>query len=373
MSNFFDKVAAEKQKLHPWMLRYFSHKISGLFKERPVNPTHIFLCICDHFEPLWNKADGDTGLKRVKNWCEGYPKIVAKHRDSDGCMPKYSFFYPIEEYREEYLWLLADLCHNGYGEVEVHLHHDNDTAENLRKSLVNFKETLFKKHGLLSKDKLTGEIKYGFIHGNWALDNSRPDGRWCGVNNELRILQETGCYADFTMPSAPDITQTNKINSIYYAQGVPGKAKSHDRGIDVERGVTGRNGLLMVQGPLMLNWGKRKFGFLPGIENGLLDHSCAFNADRAKLWVGAKIGIKNNPDCLFIKLHAHGCQDKNVESLLKRDLDSLFFCLVGKYNDGKKHRLHYVTAREMVNVIKAMEAGMKGDPGQYRDFAMIKA
>ena len=47
------------------------------------------------------------------------------------------------------------------------------------------------------------EVGYAFIHGNWSLCNSRPDGRYCGVNNELDVLRETGCYADFTLPSAP--------------------------------------------------------------------------------------------------------------------------------------------------------------------------
>ena len=32
---------------------------------------------------------------------------------------------------------------------------------------------------------------------------SLPDGRWCGLNNELILLRDLGCYADFTLPSAP--------------------------------------------------------------------------------------------------------------------------------------------------------------------------
>ena len=32
---------------------------------------------------------------------------------------------------------------------------------------------------------------YAFVHGNWALDNSRPDGRWCGIDAELpRLLPD---------------------------------------------------------------------------------------------------------------------------------------------------------------------------------------
>ncbi|MFC1831685.1 hypothetical protein ACFL0S_06655 [Thermodesulfobacteriota bacterium] len=39
------------------------------------------------------------------------------------------------------------------------------------------------------------------------MDNLRPPGRWCGVNNEIDILHEMGCYADFTLLSVPSDTQ----------------------------------------------------------------------------------------------------------------------------------------------------------------------
>src|SRR5258707_498316 len=77
------------------------------------------------------------------------------------------------------------------------------------------------------------EEMYAFIHGNWALDNSRPDGRWCGINNELDVLRETGCFADFTLPSAPSPCQTSTINRIYYAVDDPKRPKSHDTGFPI--------------------------------------------------------------------------------------------------------------------------------------------
>src|SRR5439155_815789 len=146
---------------------------------------------------------------------------------------------------------LAGLCRAGYGEVEIHLHHDNDTAANLRRTLLNFKATLHEQHGLLGRDRRTNEVAYGFIHGNWALDNARSDGRWCGVNNELDVLRETGCYADFTLPSAPSPTQTHKINSIYYACDDPLRPLSHNTGRDVGTGAAPDKALLLIQGPLL--------------------------------------------------------------------------------------------------------------------------
>lgn len=366
------KLSSEFKKIHPWMLSYFRQNIALLNKKKVTGPIHIFVAICDHFEPLWAGASVETGLKRVRAWHEQYPQIARGHKDSDGFVPKYSFFYPIEEYRLEYLELLADLCKRGFGEVEVHLHHDNDTAENLKNTLLRYIQMLRDEHRLLCRDKHSGELRYGFIHGNWALDNSNPDGRWCGVNNELQVLQETGCYSDFTMPSAPHVTQTRKINSIYYAKGIEGKSKSHDTGIDVVAGIPDRAGLMMIQGPLMFNWQKRKFGFLPGIENGLLDQSSRFTYERADLWLKSNVNIFNRPDCLFIKLHAHGCQENNIKSLLGKDLNDLFSYFESAFNDGQKYRLHYTSAREMYNIIKALEAGEPGNPGDYRDYQLIK-
>lgn len=39
-----------------------------------------------------------------------------------------------------------------------------------------------------------------------------------------------------------------------------------------------------------------------------------------------------------------------------------------KYNDGEKYRLHYMTARQAFDVIKAAEAGHDGNPPRLRDF-----
>jgi len=46
----------------------------------------------------------------------------------------------------------------------------------------------------------------------------------------------------------------------------------------------------------------------------------------------------------------------------------MFSYLEKAYNDGIRYRLHYVTAREVYNIVKAAEDGMTGDPHQYRDY-----
>ena len=87
----------------------------------------------------------------------------------------------------------------------MHLHHDGDTADTLTRQAALHAARL-REHGHLSRDA-AGDFQWAFIHGNWCLANGRPDGRWCGVDDELPLLHELGCYADLTFPSAPDECQ----------------------------------------------------------------------------------------------------------------------------------------------------------------------
>jgi hypothetical protein len=50
----------------------------------------------------------------------------------------------------------------------------------------------------------------------------------------------------------------------------------------------------------------------------------------------------------------------------------MFERLEGRYNDGRHFVLHYVSAREMFNIVKAAEAGRSGNPNDYRDFVLPK-
>lgn len=358
-----------KKNIHLWLRSYLSPNNESEVVDGPV---HILFAFCDHFEPRWGNATPEEEDDRVNRWCKDYPRIAQNHKDADGCCPKHSFFYPEEEYSPRHLDKLAELCAGGFGEIEIHIHHDNDTAEGLTRTLGKFLETLDSNHGVIPKDPETGEHRFAFIHGNWALDNSRADGRWCGVNNELKVLSELGCYADFTLPSAPSDTQTSKINSIYYAKGQDGKCKSHDDGIDMEVGKAGEGDLVIIQGPLGLNWKNRKFGLLPRIENSDIRKSSPPTHDRIDLWARTAIHIKGKPEWRFVKVHTHGTQEEDIDTLLGQSVDDMFKYLEEKYNDGEKYVLHYVSAREMYNIAVAAEAGEKGDPCQFRDYRIPK-
>ncbi len=354
--------------------RHMQIWLGNYLRRRPPvpasGPVHVMFCFVDHFEPAWGRVDLETQRARVDRWCKDYRVLAAAHRDADGRPPQHSFFYPEEEYLEEHLNKIAALCAEGYGEIEIHLHHDNDNEDNFRATITRFNELLHTRHGALTRDPRTGELRFGFIHGNWCLDNSRPDGRWCGLNNELILLRELGCYADFTLPSAPSDTQTRTINAIYYAADDPQRPKSHDIGVPVQAGGKPTGDLMIVQGPLGLNWHRRRFGLVPRIENADIRRSCPPDAYRIDAWIRTGIHVEGQPHWIFVKIHTHGTQERDMDTLLGEPAHAMYEHLERHYNDGNHHVLHYVTARELYNIVKAAEAGHTGDPSRYRDYEL---
>ncbi len=335
-------------------------------RHHEIGLKHILFCVADHFEPGWNKADRITMRGRVRIWGDQYPRLAERHRDSNGRPAQHTWFYAVEEYEPFCVEVLKGMCDRGYGEIELHLHHENDSPEGLREKLENAKKD-FSRHGSFVTCKDPPRYAFGFIHGNWALNNSRYE-NLCGVDNELKILRDAGCYADFTLPSAPHESQTSKINSIYYAIDIPGMRKSHNDGIDVRAGVKNTGDMLLIQGPLALNWKRRKYGFLPTIENSVVHKNHPATPDRVRLWIDQKIHILGRPEWIFVKIHCHGTQEDDRDVILGEGAEEMYRSLEECFNDGKKYMLHYVTAREMFNIVKAGEDGKKGNPFQYRNY-----
>ena len=359
-------IALRSRNAQGWAPGYYLSRLNTRNKFK--GEKHILFCFVDHYEPMWGKANSDTQAERVRRWVKEYKEIASRHKDADGCYPKHSFFYPEEEYKKSYLDQIAGLCSEGFGEIEVHIHHNDDTEENFCKTIKSFINVLHNDHGALSKCPDTGKIKWGFIHGNWCLDNSRSDGKWCGLNNEIILLKELDCYADFTLPAAPDSSQTRKINSIYYAEDDPDKPKSHNTGVDVKVNGKESGDLMIIQGPLSITWQKVGLFKIPKIENSDIRMEQRPKIDRMKEWLQCNVHVKGREEWQFIKIHTHGAQEENMEFLLGDEMDQFFSDLENQYNDKKNYFLHYVSAREMYNIIKAAEAGEMGDPGKYRDY-----
>jgi hypothetical protein len=340
--------------------------------------THVILALADHFEPSIVPGDGqkhaprDEQERRMETWTREYPKVVDGFRDHDGRPFAHSYFYPAEQYDEGLLAALAAHCHAGWGEVEIHLHHGishPDTAENTRRQLTEFRDALALRHRCLAMGENSSTPRYAFVHGNFALANS-SGGRFCGVDSEMQVLSETGCYADLTLPTGFwHAAQTAKINSVYECAMPLERRAAHSKGRDLAVGRTPQIFPLIIQGPLIADL-KRSFASIrPVLENSALTGANPPTLRRFSLWKKARIHVAGRPDWIFIKLHCHSMDPTQKDAVIGDSFRAFLAALVGGASE-RNETLHFVTAREMTNILLAACDDRDGNPGSYRDYRL---
>ncbi len=351
-----------KFKLYSFSTINWVYRIVKNTFEKKHSPIHIVFSLVDHYEPGTGGVSQSVEQQRVDNLISNFPQFAQRHLDSSGNCFKMTWFFPPHYHRYGNLYKLVKLCKTGIGEIELHLHHGKtspDSSHNLEQTLLRCIEE-YSQFGIFGKEN--GNIKFAFIHGDWALNNSRY-GSFCGVDNEIDILLKTGCYADFTFPclneATPDI-----YNGIYYAKPQLGKYRVHARGKLVRVGQK-NTGLMIIQGPLtpyFIENNLAKFRII----NDAIEPYYPITKTRAFLWKKTAIHIPGKPNWIFIKTHTHGGASPNI--FTDDRFDKLLFHLERNYNDGQKYALHYTSAREMYNIIKAAEAGKTGNPSDFRDY-----
>ena len=333
-----------------WLEPYLKDRLRK--SVRSIKPKRAWVAITDHYEPLGMGASVETALARVARWRDKWPRIAEDGpRDASGQRAQYSFFYPQEEYRRDLLDGIAEMVRLGVGDVEVHLHHDHEQRDTFIQKMTEFCRRLTDDHGLLRQQD--GRTVFGFIHGNWALDNSRPDGKWCGLNGEIALLRDLGCYADFTMPSVPSPTQGHVVNQIYWCvNNSDNRPKSFDRGIEATVNGGRRGDLLMITGPVALRFGGR---LMPRVECGEIAGYDMPTPARVKQWFDVAPTIGED---LFLKLYTHGAPEKNLEPLLNGGLGNMFHWLAEEA-DRRGIEIHWATAWQMYlaadNLIRGRE------------------
>jgi hypothetical protein len=352
----------------PWLVRYPLWRARQLiFADGPRDTfTHIVFVIADHFEP----EVGKEAFRRVERWCKLARSTGNSVRDHDGTPYRHTYFFPAEQYDAAAIEMLCELQSEGFGEVEVHLHHGverPDNAENTRYLLETFRDCLAYKHHCLSRENPHSSPRYAFVHGNVALANS-AGGRNCGVDSEMQVLAETGCYADFTLPSAPDQSQVPKINAIYQCGNPLDQARPHRSGPDLK---VGDKPILpiIVNGPLVFDWTRRVHGLpVPRIDDGALANNYPLKMDRFRRWQSAHIGVQGRPEWIFIKLHCHAFFEYDQKAMMGDELKRFMQEILERGEATGRFKIHFASAREVFNMIVAALEGQSGDPAQYRDY-----
>jgi hypothetical protein len=355
-----------RKHLNTWMPAYLRQVCSPAWPRARAKRRHLLFAFCDHFEPLWGNASSQTGNARVRAWEERYPAMAGAFRDADGRAPRHTFFFPGEQYEPRFLDSLGRIVKAGLGEVELHLHHDRDSAAQLTETLSKY-VSAYASHGHLSRDT-SGRPRFAFIHGNWCLANARKDGRWCGVDAEMPLLFDSGCYADFTFPSAPDECQPGIINQIYWPEGDLRKARAYNLGTAAEVGHVKSDRMLMIQGPLSI--ARRPGRLRLRIENGAITAADPATYERVRSWTEQGIHVRGRPEWVFVKVHTHGAPEQQAASLLGDGGRALHQTLAEHFNDGKRWTLHYMSAREMYNTARAAMDGCSGNPFAYRNYVL---
>lgn len=327
-----------------WLMPLLKDRLRKLGQAKPKR---AWVAIMDHYEPWGMGASVETALARVAEWRDKWPRVADDApRDAAGQRPQYTFFYPQEEYRRDLLDGIAEMVRLDVGDVEVHLHHHNEVRVAFIEKVNEFCARLTNDHGLLRK--VDGRTVFGFIHGNWALDNSRPDGQRCGLNGEIALLRDLGCYADFTMPSLPSPTQGRVINQVYWCtNNADNSPRSFDRGVEATRGGGRHGDLLMITGPVGVRFRDR---LMPRMETGEIAGYDLATPARVKLWFSLAPTVGED---LFLKLYTHGAQDRNRGALLDGGLANLYMWLAEEA-DRQGIEIHWATAWQMYQAVDAI-------------------
>jgi len=371
--SFADTKLLEKIRWSlPWLVRYPVWRTRAMLRSLTDTnePRHLVFLVANHFEP----GVGAVGLSRMEAWSKLARATGDAIRDHDDTPFRHTNFFPAEQYDRDILELLSTLQSDGYGEVEIHLHHGvkrPDTAENTRRILKEFRDVLAEDHKCLSRADPGSIPRYAFVHGNWALANS-AGGRFCGVDEEMQILADTGCYADFTLPSVPFQSQVPRINAIYQCGHELNEARPHRSGPNLKLGVKPRLPIIFT-GPLVFDWARRVRGLpLPRVDDGALAENYPLSLHRFDRWRSSRIGVLGRPDWHFIKLFSHGFFEWDQDSMIGEQLKRFMGEVLELAEQTGKFKVHFASAREAFNMVMAAVDGRDGTPNAYRDYQLVQ-
>ncbi len=332
-----------------WFPTYVQQAFNSTTSSHEIK--HLMFVVADHYEPGF---ESDIAIKANEAWLDDYRKAVAGKSDSYGNRFVYNWFYPFDQRNDAVLERLQVEVQLGGGELEFHWHKPCLTAQEYSLELSEAVSWFQSVGAFQAHDK--SDPRFAFIAGNWDLDNGRGTG--CGVDDEIGQLVNAGGYMDMTYSTLGSPAQPrNMINQLYYVEDTY-EAKSYEQGTRVRvGGETPQDPFLMFQGPLSFHWDL-------SFEYGALESYALPSLKRIQRWIESHIHVQGKPEWSFVKLYSHGIQSPDIAQLhLGPMLDQLKTEV-----EGRGIKLHYVSAREAYNIVRAAEAGLSGDPEQYRDY-----
>jgi hypothetical protein len=186
----------------------------------------------------------------------------------------------------------------------------------------------------------------------------------------MQILADTGCYADFTLPSVPYQSQVSRINAIYQCGHALSEPRPHRSGPAIKVGDRPQLPIIFT-GPLVFDWTRRLRGLpVPRIDDGALAQNYPLSIDRFKRWRSAGIGVKGRRNWIFIKLYSHGFFEWDQDLMIGEQMKGFMGQLLELAERAGDFKIHFASAREAFNMVVAAAEGQQGEPGTYRDYKL---
>ena len=105
------------------------------------------------------------------------------------------------------------------------------------------------------------------------------------------------------------------------------------------------------------------------IENSALTAGNPPSVRRVQLWRKAAVAVRGREEWVLVKLHCHGMDPTQEDAILGGTMQR-FLTELMEGAEARGETLHFVTAREMVNIALAACDGREGNPGDYRDYRL---
>ena len=339
-------------KKHDAVLRPVKQKVEDVFHGTDL-PVHLYIAVCDYFQPFSGNASQEIAEHRVVTWCKEYSRLAKIHTDSSGKFPVHSLFYSEEDYNPQLLDKLYRLYKENLTDIEIMLSEANEPPDRFRRKLEEFRDVLFHHHGYLRKGA-DEKICYGFSYDIKLPYAHTTEHHIRNTYNRSKILIDTGCFADFTCYSNRHIKKKfTNFNSKIHSKN---ETRTESPSSILPQDWTIKN-LLTIQDPGVFKWNTGTLRIFPFFENGEISAIKKFLPFRANLWLQNCIGIETQVKHLFVKLHTFGGLDQNIRYLFGEHGLHQMWDYIEKLCSSNNFVLHYVSAWEMFTSITSICRG----------------
>lgn len=341
------------KRVNTWVPQYMGRLVKG---HRRNGPIHLLVLIANIFDPYVGGASREEGCRRMVSWERRMAEIASRYRDSDGNPPQHTWFVPIAMKDTDCLFRISKMCFDGFGEIGIYIPPETN-HEAFHNKLKDSLQSISQFGGCVIHDKDKGRRNSFGVIGD---EN----------NSTIPFLPAEGCYADFTGPPIEGIHGSYFSQIYHYLRYSENTSHIIDPSLSIYRESSSPLGLMMIPGSVGINWFDWSNLFFPNFETGSVCRRTLPYSLRTRLWIRSAAALPGRPDWIVIKLFTRGCEPANEEILLGKYTHRIYKEFERFARGGHPCYLHYVSGRELYNIIRAAESGCSGNPHMMRDWQL---